>query len=63
MYHKKKIIAWQIAKIILALSLLLTGPVMTSTAYTRPDSVKIGVLAKRSAERCLEKWNPTAEYL
>ncbi|MCK4340660.1 MAG: PhnD/SsuA/transferrin family substrate-binding protein [Phycisphaerae bacterium] len=25
--------------------------------------VKIGVLAKRGPERCLEKWGPTAEYL
>jgi len=29
-----------------------------------PDApVKIGVLAKRGAERCLDKWGPTAEYL
>lgn len=26
-------------------------------------TVKIGILAKRGAERCLEKWNPTADYL
>lgn len=26
-------------------------------------TVRIGVLAKRGAERCLEKWNPTAEFL
>ncbi|GAG17554.1 unnamed protein product, partial [marine sediment metagenome] len=25
--------------------------------------VKIGVLAKRGPERCLEKWGPTSEYL
>ena len=27
------------------------------------DKVKIGVLAKRGTERCLQKWSPTAEYL
>jgi len=27
------------------------------------ESVRIGVLAKRGPERCLEKWGPTAEYL
>ena len=26
-------------------------------------AVKIGVLATRGTERCLEKWTPTAEYL
>ncbi len=25
--------------------------------------VKIGVLAKRGAEKCLKKWLPTADYL
>jgi len=25
--------------------------------------VKIGVLAKRGTERCLEEWSPTADYL
>jgi two-component system, sensor histidine kinase and response regulator len=28
-----------------------------------PQQVLIGVLAKRGAERCLEKWSPTADYL
>ncbi|MBC2712760.1 MAG: PhnD/SsuA/transferrin family substrate-binding protein, partial [Desulfosarcina sp.] len=27
------------------------------------QQVRIGVLAKRGAERCLEKWSPTADYL
>ena len=27
------------------------------------QKVKIGVLAKRGPERCIERWNPTAQYL
>lgn len=29
----------------------------------RQDPVKIGVLAKRGTEKCLEQWSPTAAYL
>ncbi|MEA3417315.1 MAG: PAS domain S-box protein [Thermodesulfobacteriota bacterium] len=36
---------------------------MAGFAYSADSAVKIGVLAKRGAERCLEKWSPTAEYL
>ena len=32
-------------------------------ALATDDPVKIGVLAKRGAKQCLEKWSPTAEYL
>lgn len=32
-------------------------------ALANDDQVKIGVLAKRGIERCLEKWSPTAKYL
>jgi len=28
-----------------------------------PEAVRIGVLATRGPERCLERWGPTAEYL
>ncbi|RKX27107.1 MAG: hypothetical protein DRP45_01870 [Candidatus Zixiibacteriota bacterium] len=50
--------------VITALTMLLPFSVRTIQAQqTAPDTVKIGVLAKRSAERCLEKWGPTAEYL
>lgn len=28
-----------------------------------PEIVKIGVLAKRGVEKCLEKWGPSADYL
>ena len=30
---------------------------------TESHMVKIGVLAKRGAARCQEKWGPTADYL
>ncbi len=36
---------------------------MANFAYSADSAVKIGVLAKRGYERCLEKWSPTAEYL
>ncbi|MDO9565772.1 MAG: response regulator [Candidatus Desulfaltia sp.] len=32
-------------------------------ALANDDQVKIGVLAKRGIELCLEKWSPTAKYL
>jgi len=34
-----------------------------SIAQEMPQPVRIGVLAKRGPERCLEKWGQTAEYL
>ncbi len=34
-----------------------------SCSFAGDDIVKIGVLAKRGAEKCLEKWTPTADYL
>jgi signal transduction histidine kinase/ABC-type phosphate/phosphonate transport system substrate-binding protein len=41
--------------------LLAPGPVLG--AGEDSGRVRIGVLAKRGPERCLEKWAPTAEYL
>ncbi|MCD6161335.1 MAG: PAS domain S-box protein [candidate division Zixibacteria bacterium] len=38
---------------------LRAGP----TALDTTQSIKIGVLAKRSVDRCIEKWEPTAAYL
>ncbi len=32
-------------------------------AIAGTDSIKIGVLAKRSTDNCLKKWSPTADYL
>ena len=34
-----------------------------SVTLANDDQVKIGVLAIRGAEQCLQKWSPTAEYL
>jgi len=36
---------------------------VTSAALAEDSIIKIGVLAKRGPERCIEKWSPTAEYL
>lgn len=35
----------------------------TQAVWSKPVPVKIGVLAKRGYDRCLEKWAPTANYL
>ena len=35
----------------------------TPLSSERQTPFKIGVLAKRGPERCLEKWGPTAKYL
>jgi len=52
-----------VAKMVLACHLLLLAPIVTLAATQPSASVRIGVLAKRGPERCLEKWEPTAEYL
>jgi PAS domain S-box-containing protein len=44
------------------LILLLAQPAFCEDKTPAP-TVKIGVLAKRGVERCLEQWGPTAEYL
>ena len=43
-------------------TLLITG-LITGTSLGQENPVKIGVLAIRGAEQCLEKWLPTAQYL
>lgn len=45
---------------IIAILLFFMGSGM---AWGDNAEVKIGVLAKRGKERCLEKWSPTAKYL
>ena len=40
-----------------------TGLLPPSPDAQELQQVRIGVLAKRGAERCLEKWTPTADYL
>ncbi len=42
---------------------LLLCPVPALGVPENSKPVRIGVLAKRGAERCLEKWGPTADYL
>ena len=47
--------------------LCLTGSALGQNAPApteeTPQQVRIGVLAKRGVERCMEKWEPTADYL
>ena len=43
-------------------TLLITG-LITGTSLGQENPVKIGVLAIRGADQCLEKWSPTAQYL
>ena len=49
-----------IAGLIAILFLLLAAGISFADG---DDKVKIGILAKRGTERCLQKWSPTAEYL
>ncbi len=49
----------RIFSVVFAICLFLSSFVVADEAKT----YKIGVLAKRGTERCLEKWTPTAEYL
>lgn len=51
------------ARMVLASSLLLLFPSMVLGVSADLKPVRIGVLAKRGPERCLEKWGATAEYL
>ena len=53
-------IKFRVGKIVFSFIFII---LMASFAYSADSAVKIGVLAKRGAERCLEKWSPTAEYL
>ena len=46
-----------VEKIILSLISII---LMANFAYSANSAVKIGVLAKRGHELCLEKWTPTA---
>ena len=50
-------------KAVLAWSFLLVvvGSVFAASEDSKP--VRIGVLAKRGTQQCLEQWGPTAEYL
>ena len=52
-----------IAGLIAILFLLLAAGISFAKDANGDDKVKIGVLAIRGTQRCLEKWSPTAEYL
>lgn len=52
-----------VSKVVLTCHLLLVAPVVALAATQPSVSVRVGVLAKRGPERCLEKWGPTAEHL
>jgi len=50
--------------ILLIAVLVILGGVSAADQPNQQDKLyKIGVLAKRGPDRCLEKWRPTAEYL
>ena len=46
-----------------ALFMFFSPLISASSVQAEDKQVKIGVLAKRGAEHCLQKWSPTAEYL
>ncbi len=48
---------------VLMLIMLAAVICVSSTFAEDTQEVKIGVLAKRGNEKCLQQWNPTAEYL
>ena len=47
----------------LALGLWLVFCLIAPARAEDSQTIRIGVLAKRGTERCLEQWGPTAEYL
>jgi phosphate/phosphite/phosphonate ABC transporter binding protein len=51
--------------LILLAALCAIAQISVGSAFTQDleSTVTIGVLAKRGAERCLEQWGPTADYL
>ena len=50
--------------VFLCLSLFIPLHSLAATAkQTEPAEVKIGVLALRGKDKCLQQWNATAEYL
>ena len=51
------------ARVILASGALLFAPLFVLGLPDEPQPVRIGVLAKRGAGQCVQKWGATAEYL
>ncbi|MCK4303370.1 MAG: PhnD/SsuA/transferrin family substrate-binding protein [Candidatus Eisenbacteria sp.] len=65
MWQRQKRLSRAIVRSILTLSILLLSPVVETifAAQETVQSVRIGVLAKRGYQQCLDKWRPTAQYL
>ena len=56
--------SWGIlSSVIILLSLFLFASGVSGEVREEVKKIKIGVLAKRGADICLKKWEPTAEYL
>ena len=54
----------RISLLLLLAGLMFSLPLIdVSSVYAEDKQVKIGVLAKRGAKHCLQKWSATAEYL
>jgi signal transduction histidine kinase/CheY-like chemotaxis protein/ABC-type phosphate/phosphonate transport system substrate-binding protein len=62
-YRFRKGLFALIAGVFLASGVLPPLPVSAMDAREHPKPIRIGVLAKRGAQRCMRKWGPTAEYL
>jgi phosphate/phosphite/phosphonate ABC transporter binding protein len=45
------------------IAIFLVAGAITGAALAEDSTIKIGVLADRRPELCMEKWSPTAEYL
>ena len=55
--YRRGLLNFTCIKVWLMVALLAGG---AGVAMATDHAVKIGVLAKRGTERCLEKWSPTA---
>ncbi len=53
----------RISLLLLLTLFICSSPLIVSSVQAEDKQVKIGVLAKRGAKHCLQKWSPTAEYL
>ena len=49
--------------LLLVVTISPLSPIATSAVHAEDKQMKIGILAKRGAEHCLQKWSATAEYL
>ena len=63
MRDSRKLAPRLIAKVILASGVLLLSFLSSPASQGDPETIRIGVLAKRGLRRCLQKWGPTVEHL